>query len=298
MIEPSAKAIEADPPARAARPPPAAADEAPPVMIAVAPADQSSPDLTIDRPSDSEPPPNPAPDRKAVSYQPPRPETGDEWRPPWIATVVADRRPVELVAKSVSLEPSRDHTAAEPPETLRPPPPERPRAQAVPAPSSKPRRPPPKPRPRQTIPRTASIAGKTLLPASKPAVSNTAPAGTLAISSVTANPQLAGLTGSGTDKPWAGDEAKSMGPAAHTGNRPPEYPARARRRGWEGRVVLRVRVAITGRALSVEVKKSSGYRLLDRTAEEAVRKWQFSPGRLAGVPVVTSADVPIVFRLK
>jgi TonB family protein len=336
VIEPGAKAIEANAPDPAARPPAAATDEALPVMTAAAPTDQSTMDLAIDRPLEPEPPPNPAPDHKAVPDQLPRPDTRDGGSPSWIeagitdqspvdlvavsprdnevrkppeltfdtapsariAIDVIDRRPVELMAKSVSQESNRDNTEAEPSETPRSPPTERPRRQAVPAPRSKPRRPPPKPRPRPTIARKVSIAEKTAPPVPKPEVSKTAPAATLAISPVAAIPRLAGLTGIGAKQPSAGDEAKSLGPAARTGNRPPKYPERARRRGWEGRVVLRVRVAITGRALSVEVKKSSGYRLLDRVAEEAVRKWRFSSGRLAGVPVVGSVDVPIFFRLK
>lgn len=81
-------------------------------------------------------------------------------------------------------------------------------------------------------------------------------------------------------------------------NPPPVYPIAARRRGVEGRVVLRVSVAADGAVEQVAVATSSGYALLDRAAQRAVERWRFVPGRIAGVPVAASVDVPILFRLK
>jgi protein TonB len=81
------------------------------------------------------------------------------------------------------------------------------------------------------------------------------------------------------------------------GNAPPIYPDLARRRGWEGRVVLRVTVDVTGRPADVAVGQTSGYPLLDDAAASAVRDWKFAPARLAGVPVMAAVDVPVTFRL-
>jgi protein TonB len=81
------------------------------------------------------------------------------------------------------------------------------------------------------------------------------------------------------------------------GNAPPIYPDLARRRGWEGRVVLRVTVDVTGRPTDVAVGTTSGYPLLDEAAASAVRDWKFTPARLAGVPVMAAVDVPVTFRL-
>jgi protein TonB len=81
-------------------------------------------------------------------------------------------------------------------------------------------------------------------------------------------------------------------------NAPPRYPLAARRRGDEGRVVLRVRVSADGRAETVTVAKSSGHALLDEAAQRAVARWRFVPGRLAGLPVAAALDVPVTFRLK
>jgi protein TonB len=82
------------------------------------------------------------------------------------------------------------------------------------------------------------------------------------------------------------------------GNAPPVYPPAARRSGAEGRVVLRVRVDAAGHAETVDIAHSSGHDLLDEAARRAVAKWRFMPGRLAGVPVAASVDVPVAFRLK
>lgn len=62
-------------------------------------------------------------------------------------------------------------------------------------------------------------------------------------------------------------------------------PAMAKRRGEQGRVLLRVLVSADGDALTVEVLASSGSETLDRTAVEAVRPWRFVPARLGTTPV-------------
>ena len=81
-------------------------------------------------------------------------------------------------------------------------------------------------------------------------------------------------------------------------NTPPAYPLAARRSGAEGRVVLRVWVSAGGAVEAVTVAVSSGHELLDEAARRGVAGWRFVPGRLAGVPVAASVDVPVVFRLR
>ena len=80
-------------------------------------------------------------------------------------------------------------------------------------------------------------------------------------------------------------------------NPPPRYPFSARRRGQEGRVVLRVEVDPAGHAADVIVARSSGISVLDKAAADAVRRWRFQPARRGGVPVVGRIEVPILFRL-
>lgn len=77
----------------------------------------------------------------------------------------------------------------------------------------------------------------------------------------------------------------------------PRYPSIARRRGLEGRVIVRVLVGIDGTAQSARVAKSSTHGLLDAAAVNALRNWRFEPARQAGIPIVATVDVPIAFRL-
>ena len=80
-------------------------------------------------------------------------------------------------------------------------------------------------------------------------------------------------------------------------NPPPRYPFSARRRGQEGRVVLRVEVDPAGHAADVVVAHSSGFSALDKAAADAVRRWRFQPARRGGAPVAGRIEVPIQFRL-
>ena len=80
---------------------------------------------------------------------------------------------------------------------------------------------------------------------------------------------------------------------------PPPYPAMARKRGLQGEVLLRVQVDEYGGVIAVEVEKSSGHRLLDRTAREHVlKRWRFHPATLGGEAVQAWARVPVSFRIE
>jgi periplasmic protein TonB len=81
-------------------------------------------------------------------------------------------------------------------------------------------------------------------------------------------------------------------------NRAPIYPEIARRRGEEGRVMLRVDVSADGMPLDVSVAGTSGHPSLDSAAISAVRQWRFIPATQAGRSVAAVADVPIRFHLE
>ncbi|MBW2649080.1 MAG: energy transducer TonB [Deltaproteobacteria bacterium] len=81
-------------------------------------------------------------------------------------------------------------------------------------------------------------------------------------------------------------------------NPPPEYPAIARRRGYEGRVLLSAMISIDGNVAALKVKGSSGHPILDRAAMKAVKVWEFEPARRMGTPVPMSVDVPVRFVLR
>jgi periplasmic protein TonB len=80
-------------------------------------------------------------------------------------------------------------------------------------------------------------------------------------------------------------------------DRPPTYPEIARRRGEQGRVLLRVAVSPAGLPVNVSVAESSGFPPLDSAAVNAVERWRFVPATRAGEPVAATAEVPLRFRL-
>ncbi len=88
-----------------------------------------------------------------------------------------------------------------------------------------------------------------------------------------------------------------MGRAGYLNNPAPEYPQLAVRQGWQGTVLLRVRVLANGSVESAEVKQSSGRRLLDDEAVRTVKRWAFTPAKRGNTPIDGWASVPIEFIL-
>ena len=89
----------------------------------------------------------------------------------------------------------------------------------------------------------------------------------------------------------------TRGVQVFAGNRPPKFPLAARRRGLEGRVLLRVEVDSGGVTHRISITKSSGHKILDEAARRAAGKWQFLPALVDGEAASGAIDVPIVFRL-
>lgn len=81
-------------------------------------------------------------------------------------------------------------------------------------------------------------------------------------------------------------------------NPPPEYPRLARRRGYEGTVVLEVLVDEEGKVEAMRLFRSSKHRILDRAAMASVKKWEFRPGMRDGETVEMWVRIPIRFQLK
>jgi protein TonB len=85
---------------------------------------------------------------------------------------------------------------------------------------------------------------------------------------------------------------------ANYGTNPkPKYPAIARSRGWQGKVLLRVRVTADGLSEAVTVHRSSGHEVLDESAVAAVEKWKFIPAKQGNTAVACTVIVPIIFTL-
>lgn len=55
----------------------------------------------------------------------------------------------------------------------------------------------------------------------------------------------------------------------------PVYPYKARRKGWEGKTVVRLVVRSSGEVDKVALAKTSGYLCLDQEALEALQSWRF-----------------------
>ena len=85
--------------------------------------------------------------------------------------------------------------------------------------------------------------------------------------------------------------------AAYLNNPPPAYPEAAQEKGWEGTVILSVLVQPDGKAKTVEIKTSSGRKILDQAASQTVQRWTFVPARKGDTAVEGWVEVPIDFRL-
>ena len=77
----------------------------------------------------------------------------------------------------------------------------------------------------------------------------------------------------------------------------PAYPITARQQGYAGVVMLSVEVLTDGSVGRLEIKKSSGYDILDTSARKAVQRWKFFPAKKAGIPVIMWVEVPVRFAL-
>lgn len=94
------------------------------------------------------------------------------------------------------------------------------------------------------------------------------------------------------------DEPITVATPNYKENSPPAYPLLARRRNYEGTVLLDVLVRQDGTVGSIRLTRSSGHRSLDQSAMRGVRKWTFHPGKRGGEVVEMWVKVPIRFRLK
>jgi protein TonB len=87
-------------------------------------------------------------------------------------------------------------------------------------------------------------------------------------------------------------------PLAGDTNQPPDYPQEALAHGEQGKVLLSIHVLPDGRTDFVSVTQSSGYRILDQAAADAVLHWRFQPATMAGNPVVQVIPYWINFDLQ
>ncbi len=85
---------------------------------------------------------------------------------------------------------------------------------------------------------------------------------------------------------------------AYKVNPPPPYPKRAKRRGYEGTVLLEVLVDRSGRVKELRMLTSSGHPVLDRAALKSVNGWLFEPGMVGDEKVDMWVRIPVRFELR
>ena len=97
--------------------------------------------------------------------------------------------------------------------------------------------------------------------------------------------------------PTASNTTPPRSDVAYFNNTKPAYPLSARKRRFEGIVLLEVTVDRHGWPEAVFVKESSGHNILDNAARWAVEKWRFIPATENGNDVAAIVEVPIRFAL-
>ena len=77
----------------------------------------------------------------------------------------------------------------------------------------------------------------------------------------------------------------------------PEYPIIARKKGWQGRLLLAVHIDKNGNVLNVHVKETSGFEVLDKVSVKTIRDWKFLPARHGDNNVEDNINIPVSFKL-
>lgn len=196
--------------------------------------------------------------------------------------------PREVLVRFITPEPTTTPEPIQPPTPKRAPPKTLPAVKkAPPKPAIKPvPAPPPKPAPVEqavTAPETVPQPLQRSLPAQAATTTETPPPGS--------QPTAPASSGAATPPKTISSGVEYLQPPQ------PEYPLLSRRRGEEGKVVLRALINLKGRPEQVEIQTSSGSVRLDEAARQAVARAVFKPHLEDGKPVMVYAIVPIKFQL-
>jgi len=79
---------------------------------------------------------------------------------------------------------------------------------------------------------------------------------------------------------------------------PPKYPEEARKNHQTGLTVIKIMVGKSGKVISTQVEKSSGFDSLDEAALETAKQWEFTPGKKGDKTVKVEMKIPFNFKLK
>ena len=190
------------------------------------------------------------------------------------------RLPPEPVVRTVELALVRP---APPPPVIKPAPPPPPVAVPKPTPPKpKPKpKPTPKPKPKPAPPPPAEPLVPAAPPTPAPVVQSPAPSITPVVENAPPTPVL----------------VPPSRPSSRYSPKPP-FPMIAKRRGWQGTVLLEIDVDENGRPRSVKVLETSGRTILDQSALKSVKRWLFNPATRDGKPVASTMTVNIEFKFE
>ena len=79
--------------------------------------------------------------------------------------------------------------------------------------------------------------------------------------------------------------------------KPISYPRWAAKEGRQGKAILAIEVLASGKVGRYRVVKSTGSKMLDKAAIQAIQTWEFHPAMKEGKPVRTCIEIPVEFTL-
>ena len=91
--------------------------------------------------------------------------------------------------------------------------------------------------------------------------------------------------------------ARDNFPISDIHNPSPEYPEMGVFLGYQGDVIVRIRVSAKGESVGVEILRSSGHKVLDDSAANALRKWRFTPSKHDNTPMNDSVIITVSYVL-
>lgn len=154
------------------------------------------------------------------------------------------------------------------------------------------------------IPRPALEAAGPVAVAAKPQVSqperdSATPGAERGSKGMAAPPGIASIAPSGGGGSSSGEQARSRYTRQHYAyikeliEKHLSYPARARKMGWTGRVVVCFQVLTNGRVDRIRIANSSGHEILDRNVVDTIREVEPFPRP----PEWVELSMPIIYRL-
>ena len=77
----------------------------------------------------------------------------------------------------------------------------------------------------------------------------------------------------------------------------PEYPLIARKKGWQGKLLLNVLVGKNGEVIDINIVKTSGFEILDKISVKTIKDWKFIPARIGKKNIEDNLNIPVSFKL-